>query len=198
MLNLSSACTRSRVPGVYDSRATPSAVPVERAVCEDSGFQKYMTQLALLVEPDTAFLAQLSEVTERFGYEPVRCGTFESARESLRTRPPHAVVTNIRLGMFNGIHLIYLATVVRPDVRAVVYSSLDDPVLAREAQRACAFYERQRFVLHSLPNYLTASLPSRDRRDVQLLDRRQVFRGGRRTTDAESLRDSSMSHQGSA
>jgi DNA-binding NtrC family response regulator len=157
-----------------------------------------MTQLALLVEQDHAFLTELGEVTERSGYESVRCGTFESARESLRTRLPDAVVTNIRLGMFNGIHLIYLSTVVRPDIRAVVYSSLEDPVLVREAQRACAFYERQRLVLSSLPNYLTASLPSRDRRDVQVLDRRQAFRGGRRATDSISVRDSSMSNQGSA
>jgi hypothetical protein len=60
-------------------------------------------------------------------------------------------------------------------------------MLASEIQSAGAFYERPEFVIFALGNFLQASLPERDRRSVSILDRRAIFRGGRRTTDTPVL-----------
>jgi hypothetical protein len=72
--------------------------------------------------------------------------------------------------------------------RCVVYSDSDDLILAREAQRLGAFYERSSRLPVALPAFIKGALPERDRRDVQIVDRRLVSRGGRRTTDHSRLR----------
>jgi hypothetical protein len=60
-------------------------------------------------------------------------------------------------------------------------------MLAQEAQAAGAFYERQEFVLRAVPSLLQAQLPHQDRRDPETVDRRALFRGGRRSTDVGPL-----------
>jgi hypothetical protein len=63
----------------------------------------------------------------------------------------------------------------------------DDRMLAGEIQTAGAFYERVEFVPYALAGFLIGALPVRDRRDVGFVDRRRLFRGGRRTTDVALL-----------
>ena len=46
----------------------------------------------------------------------------------------------MRLGAFNGLQLAMLARDVRADVRVVVFSGFDDPVLKEEARRIGASY----------------------------------------------------------
>ncbi len=97
------------------------------------------------------------------------------------------LIANVRLGAFNGIHLAYLAKINNPKTRVMIYGQ-DDRMLAGEVQSAGAFYERSDCVRYALAAFLQASLPDRDRRDVTFTDRRQIFRGGRRTTDLQNLR----------
>jgi hypothetical protein len=144
--------------------------------------------LALIVDPDSHFLPRLGEIVERAGWNLLGRTTFAGARQELETKRPGAVVANVRLGMFNGVHLAYLAKLAVPEARTIVYAEVDDPVLAAEAQRASAFYERREWLMYSLPSYLQSDLPAEDRRSVWNVDRRQVFRGGRRTTDQRALR----------
>lgn len=56
-------------------------------------------------------------------------------------------------------------------------------LLAREAQAARTFYERHARLLVAVPNYLSAGLAGRDRRNMAVLDRLRAFRGGRRCTE---------------
>ena len=50
------------------------------------------------------------------------------------------MITDVRLGAFNGLQLAILARAVRPDTRVVVFSGFDDPVLKEEARRIGAAY----------------------------------------------------------
>jgi hypothetical protein len=59
----------------------------------------------------------------------------------LLSHPYDWVVTNIRLAAYNGLHLMHLAAAARLRGRFVVYADQQDVLLAREAQRAGAFYE---------------------------------------------------------
>jgi two-component system response regulator YesN len=70
----------------------------------------------------------------------VPCSTFEDAKREIATLRPEIVVTDVRLGAFNGLQLALLARDVRPDVRVVVFSGFDDPVLKEEARRIGATY----------------------------------------------------------
>jgi YesN/AraC family two-component response regulator len=65
---------------------------------------------------------------------------FEEARHHITAARPDIVVTDVRLGAFNGLQLALLAKDVRPDARVVVFSGYDDPVLKEEARRIGATY----------------------------------------------------------
>ena len=62
------------------------------------------------------------------------CADFEAARRTLAGTPCDLLITQLRLGPFNGLHLVYLARARL--IRSVVYDETMDPFLAREAQSA--------------------------------------------------------------
>jgi DNA-binding NtrC family response regulator len=110
-------------------------------------------------------------------------GDFMQARRYLLAARCDWIVTNLRLQAYNGLHLVHLAAAARLPARFIVYADQRDVALAREAQRAGAFYETRARVERAIGAYLTGSLPEADRRDPELPDRRIAFRGGRRSTD---------------
>jgi DNA-binding NtrC family response regulator len=138
----------------------------------------------LLVEVDRERLQALQRILAlRAHVDP--CADFVGARARLLARPPHLLVTNSRLGAYNGLHLAYLAAAVALPTRVVVYGDADRVALARETQLAGAFYVPGQQIAAALPAYVDAELPPQDRRDVERADRRQQFRGGRRATDLD-------------
>jgi DNA-binding NtrC family response regulator len=154
----------------------------------------------LIVEPYESFASQLVVIAKDAGWDAITCPTFEAARRQLDDEQPDMLVTNVRLGLFNGIQLCYLAKRVDPNTPVIVYSAEKDIALAADAQQACGFFERQPFLPHSLAAYLSATeksgragsllttrLPERDRRNPLVVDRRAAFRGGRRASDLAVL-----------
>jgi DNA-binding NtrC family response regulator len=137
----------------------------------------------ILVEPNLAIADVLHEVVARSA--PARCCCdFVTARHMLHESPPALIVTNLRLGMYNGLHLVYLARSFAPRTRCIVYTAVPDLTAAREAVAAGAFYELQDQLPHSLSAYLKPlRLPAHDRRRPPYVDRRLLFRGGRRAAD---------------
>jgi hypothetical protein len=137
----------------------------------------------LLVEPDKARRAHLRDVVREVA--DVDCHSdFVTARAHLFSKPYDWLVTETRLGAYNGLHLVHLARSSRMPIRSMIYADRDDIYLFQEAQRAGAFYEFRDRVDRALPVYLLASLPPQDRRSAVSPDRRAApFRGGRRCTD---------------
>ena len=147
---------------------------------------------ALIVDRDARLATTLGVTVERAGYSVVCHSAFEQARGDLIARSAALLISNTRLAAFNGIHLAYLAKFVNPGVRIVIYAHPHDQVLAREAQAAGAFYERGELIPFSLPALLTSGFPASDRRESFAIDRRIVFRGGRRVTDVAPLHERSV------
>jgi len=143
--------------------------------------------VALVVDTDIAVAAELRAAIEAVGQPTIAVSDFHAARRELRTRDLNAVVANLRLGPFNGIHLAYAVKHAHPDTRVIIYAEHHDQLLAREAQRAGAFYERLALVPYVIGRFLGAALPTADRRDTTSPDRRTWFRGGRRSSDMSSL-----------
>jgi hypothetical protein len=141
---------------------------------------------ALIVDTDPIFVSELAPIVTAVGFRVVPLSDFTAARHELYNCRPQALVANVRLGAFNGIHLAYLAKINNPATRAMIYGE-DDRMLASEVQSARAFYQRTSFVRYALAAFLRAPLPDQDRRTVLVVDRRQSFRGGRRTTDLQIL-----------
>jgi DNA-binding NtrC family response regulator len=133
----------------------------------------------LVVDPNAQYLNDAQRVLRLLGDVEV-CADFTAARSRLIARPPDLLITNLRLQEYNGLHLVHLA---KPQTRCIVYSTHDDPVLAREVQAAGAFYERPMRLARALSGYVQGVLPPTDRRNASLVDRRRFPRGGRRSAD---------------
>jgi DNA-binding NtrC family response regulator len=142
----------------------------------------------LLIEPTDGWSLRLRDVVTRLARLKV-CGDFHSARRQLSLRSFAFLITNIRLGEYNGLQLVYLAHDVDPRCRAIAYTAVRDVWLAREAQRAGAFYDTFDCLPITLPGFLIAPLPASDRRDPAQPDRRSSTRaGGRRAWDQHASR----------
>jgi hypothetical protein len=141
-----------------------------------------MLEHLLLVEPNDNVAAILTQRVRGLA-EVHRHTRFESARTALSIAPWTFIATNIRLGDFNGLHLVHLAATTRVSARALVYADQYDPHLAHEVQQAGAFYETRDGVQRALATYLQAVLPTRDRRDPAVRDRRTRLGAGRRCWD---------------
>ena len=143
----------------------------------------------LLVDGDPARSGSLRAAIRSIALATV-CADFSSARAQLLRNPPDWLVTNLRLGPYNGLHLVHLVATAGLPTRSLVYSDhiRQDVALASEAQGAGAFYETRDRLAHALPGYLAAVLPDHDHRNPIVPDRRSGCRGGRRASDVPATR----------
>jgi len=122
----------------------------------------------LLVDDDLSLLGALSRFLADSGFEVVPCSTFEDAKREIGSLRPEILVTDVRLCAFNGLQLALLARDVRPDVRVVVFSGYDDPVLKEEARRIGATYLVKPVSGHTLVQELRATASGRSDKPVVL------------------------------
>ena len=79
-----------------------------------------MAPLVLLVDDEPEVVHTLRAVLESAGYRTLAATSFEDGKRLLATTPPPAVlITDIRLGMFNGLQL----AVLRPPTTGVIVIS---------------------------------------------------------------------------
>ena len=145
------------------------------------------SRVALIVDSDALVTSKFRFIAESSGYVGAEYTRFETARSRLlKVQPPAVLIANARLGAFNGVHLAYLVKLADASARVLIYADPHDPVLAREARRAGAFYQPRALLFFSLGGWLGATLPAADRRQVAGADRRATARGGRRVTDGRT------------
>ena len=94
----------------------------------------------LLVDDDHALLRLVSQWLTGGGFSVIACDSFEDARRELALHPPDVLLTDLRLGAFNGLQLVILAKEQQPQPVSVVMSAFDDPTLREEAERCGARY----------------------------------------------------------
>jgi DNA-binding NtrC family response regulator len=94
----------------------------------------------LIVDDDTSLLDVLQRTFQNAGVEVAAHSTFEGARRALHDSSFDALLTDVRLGAFNGLQLAVISRDTQPDIRVIVFSGFDDPVLRDEAERVGAVY----------------------------------------------------------
>lgn len=124
-----------------------------------------MTRKLLVVDPDLLRARQLARTVEHMAAVDV-AADFATARRVLLAKSPDFLVANLRLGAYNGLHLVHIAHCSHISARAIVYTDSPEPGLGSEIQAAGAFYETLDHLRRVLPSYVTSPLPARDRRDV--------------------------------
>jgi two-component system response regulator YesN len=94
----------------------------------------------LVVDDDLGFLEGIEMALTNPGQEVHAYASFEEARTALRTTAFDALLTDVRLGAFNGLQLALIARTDNPHIRIIVISGIDDPVLRDEAAAMGAEY----------------------------------------------------------
>jgi DNA-binding NtrC family response regulator len=112
-----------------------------------------VTSTALIAEPSQTFRSLLETIIETAGWHVVGRSALEEARKDISERAPSVVVTSLKLGSFNGVHLCYLAKLANPLAVCIVYGEADR---AEEAQRAGAIYVDQQSIREALPEILAS------------------------------------------
>ena len=89
----------------------------------------------LIVDDDQDYLRLCTLILTDDGHEVVACHHFEDGRRRLAGEQFDALIADVRLGAYNGLHLITLAAA--STVRIAV-SAFRDPVISRDAEQAGA------------------------------------------------------------
>jgi DNA-binding response OmpR family regulator len=67
-------------------------------------------------------------------------GDFEDAKRRLAVQVPDLLITALRLGPYNGLHLVVRGRTDNPGMAAIVVANVDDPVLRRDAEELGATF----------------------------------------------------------
>jgi DNA-binding NtrC family response regulator len=94
----------------------------------------------LIVDDDVGLLDAMTRAFSEAGENVTACASFEEARVTLRQQTFDALITDVRLGAFNGLQLAVMARDLHPDIQLIVFSGFDDPVLRSDAEQIGAVY----------------------------------------------------------
>jgi len=106
----------------------------------DQGMPSLQAQRVLVVDDEPSLLEAMTIAFTRAGRDVVACRTFEEGRQQLLTEHFDVMITDIRLGAFNGLQLAVIARDKHPEMKIIVFSGFDDPVLREEAAHLRASY----------------------------------------------------------
>ena len=102
--------------------------------------QGHQINRILIVDDDEPLLRALEMTLSARDKDVEAFSTFEEARRALRARTFDALITDVRLGAFNGLQLAVIARDEQPHIRIIVFSGFEDPVLQAEAKAVGAQY----------------------------------------------------------
>src|SRR5687767_4858520 len=110
------------------------AVPSRSARAPMASTPPVRSHRVLVVDDDASLLDAIEAAFREAGEEVVASRSFEEARRILREQAFDVLITDVRLGAFNGLQLAVIAHGLWPSIRVVVFSGFDDPVLRAEAE----------------------------------------------------------------
>ena len=93
-----------------------------------------------VVDDDRQVLKYLTELLREAGYDTVTCERFADAKTLLSTTRPDLLLTDIRLGAYNGLQLAIFAQSRHPGIPVVVLTGYEDPTLREQAAASGATF----------------------------------------------------------
>lgn len=100
---------------------------------------KVLTQI-LVVTTNAATSEAVVNLLRTQGYEVTSASGFQAARSALNSHAPQFVISDLRLGAFNALHLAIRQRQNHPDTQMIVLDCVHDPQIESEARRQGALY----------------------------------------------------------
>lgn len=94
----------------------------------------------LVVDEDGDARTEVADLLRRAGYHATDVGSFREATKVLSTSSPDLLITELRLGAFNGLHLVLRSRASQPRIAAIILTRFPDPVIAAHAAQQDAAY----------------------------------------------------------
>lgn len=116
--------------------------------------------LAVVVDDDASVLRLLKDLLTSSGFAVEPFNDFQVAKERLKSGGVDVLITDVRLGAFNGLQLVVRAKATSPDVVAVVLTGFDDHVLHQEAVGVGAHFLLKPIRVEQLLQLLSAVNPA--------------------------------------
>src|SRR5688572_33422672 len=85
----------------------------------------------VVVDDDDALLRVLAAGLEHAGCVVTPFVRFEDAKRYLATETPDILITDVRLGGSNGLHLVVMSKLKHPEMTALVMTGFDDVLLRK-------------------------------------------------------------------
>ena len=123
-----------------------------------------MSHSVLIVDSDPAELNGTARVLTDAGYHVTTSDSFENARRRLKATPPDLLVADVRLGDYNGIHLVIRGRTNDAGLPAIVTDASPDPAREADATHEGAVYLPKPFAagdLLGVARHLVGDRPTR-------------------------------------
>ena len=96
--------------------------------------------VVLLVANDLVEWTMTTTTLRDKGYDVVEAGSFGEARSLLLSLRPRLLISELKLGLYNGLHLASLRRIQRPIGPSIVINDTPDPVLEAHAATLGSLY----------------------------------------------------------
>lgn len=111
----------------------------------------------LILEDEPSSAEMYAAALKAAGKDVVVYTRFEDARAYLKHEVPDAVLTDIRVGEYNGLQLAIFFRAISPDGTLVVVTGYDDIVLRKEAAQLRATFLLKPVDIGQLTDYFVAA-----------------------------------------
>lgn len=115
-------------------------------------------RLVLVVDANSVDRENAVLLLEASGYRVVSADNFEEAKQLLAREAPDLLITDLRLGSYNGLHLVLRSRTDHPEMAVLVTSRWPDSVLEAETQRQQAAFLLRPFSDSELLDAVASSL----------------------------------------
>jgi two-component system response regulator RegA len=114
----------------------------------------------LILDDEPAIAALFAAVLKGAGHEVVVCTGFEEARAYVKQAVPEGLLTDVRVGEFNGLHLAIFFRSVSPTGALMVVSGHDDVVIRNEAAQIGAGFMVKPVDMAALTRFFASAEPA--------------------------------------
>lgn len=91
--------------------------------------------LAMFVGPDSDDCLAIMEALQSLGFKFIRTESFHEAKQVILKQPLELLISNVRLGAFNGLHLVLHGKYKHPEMTAIMIADVADSGLEAEARK---------------------------------------------------------------